>query len=79
MSLYETVHPLQLLIAALTRALQKVYRNNKAAAQRVRVGTIRLEKVAKHFRKESVTAQKRWARKAKKRRARKKRSVNLSQ
>ena len=43
---------------SVAKDLQKVNRGNKAAAQRVRVGTIKLERVAKLFRKESVTAEK---------------------
>lgn len=58
MSLNETMHQLNVLLMALSRDLGKVQRGNKAAAQRVRVGTIKLEKLAKRFRKESVTAEK---------------------
>lgn len=38
--------------------LQKANGGNKAAAQRVRTGTILLEKCAKLYRKESVAAEK---------------------
>lgn len=58
MSLTETLHQLNMLLTGLVRDLGKVHRGNRAAAQRVRVGTIRLEKIAKRFRKESVTAEK---------------------
>lgn len=58
MSLSETINKLENLLLSVTKDLQKVNRGNKAAAQRVRVGTIKLERVAKLFRKESVTAEK---------------------
>ena len=57
MSLNETMNQLSALLATVTRDLGKVHRGNKAAAQRVRVGTINLEKIAKRFRKESVAAE----------------------
>jgi len=59
MSLTESIQHLGNLLTNLSHDLLKVQRGNKAAAQRVRVGTIRLESVAKQFRKESVTAEKR--------------------
>ncbi len=58
MSLSETMNQLNHLLVNLVKDLSKAHRGNKAAAQRVRTGTIRLEKVAKVFRKESVTAEK---------------------
>ncbi|MBU6384047.1 MAG: hypothetical protein KGR16_07015 [Verrucomicrobia bacterium] len=58
MALSETTAKLESLLSALSKDLLKVYRGNKSAAQRVRVGTIRLEKVGKLFRKESVDAEK---------------------
>jgi hypothetical protein len=58
MSLSETINKLENLLMSVAKDLQKVNRGNKAAAQRVRVGTIKLERVAKIFRKESVTAEK---------------------
>ena len=42
------------LLAEITHDLEKADRGNKAASQRVRTGTIKLEKVAKLYRKESV-------------------------
>ena len=57
MALGETSAKLEHLLNALTKDLLKVHRGNKSAAQRVRVGTIRLEKVGKQFRKESVDAE----------------------
>ncbi len=58
MALGETVGKLENLLLMLTKDLMKVGRGNKSAAQRVRVGTIQLEKVSKQFRKESVVAEK---------------------
>ena len=58
MSLAETMNKLEDLLLNLSRDLGKVTRGNKSAAQRVRVGTLRLEKVGKQFRKESVVAEK---------------------
>jgi len=40
------------------RDLHKANKGNRAAAQRVRTGTIKLEKCAKMYRKESVAAEK---------------------
>lgn len=67
MSLTETVGKLEGLLGGLTKDLMKVSKGNRAAAQRVRVGTLRLEKVGKQFRKESMAALKRPKKKAKKR------------
>lgn len=58
MSLKDTMNHLNHLLTTLTKDLGKVYRGNRTAAQRVRVGTIRLERLAKTFRKESVAAEK---------------------
>jgi Histone H1-like protein Hc1 len=58
MSLKESVQQLDHLLANVAKDLIKVTRGNKAAAQRVRVGTIKLERVAKEFRRESVAAEK---------------------
>jgi hypothetical protein len=46
------------LLEGLSRDLVKVQRGNKAAAQRVRIGTIKLTKIGKGFRKESMLAEK---------------------
>jgi hypothetical protein len=58
------------LLANLSKDLLKVQKGNKAAAQRVRVGTIKLERVAKLFRKESLSAEKRGAFKKKRKKKR---------
>lgn len=67
MALSETMSKLEHLLSNLAKDLMKVARGNKSAAQRVRVGTLRLEKVGKQFRKESVAAAKKPKKKAKKR------------
>lgn len=58
MALADTINHLNQLLHALIKDLTKVSRGNKTAAQRVRTGTIKLEKIAKLFRKESVHAEK---------------------
>ncbi|MBJ7449685.1 MAG: histone [Parachlamydiales bacterium] len=58
MVLKNTVKSLQALLEAVTHDLQKADHGNKAASQRVRTGTIRLEKVAKMYRKESISEDK---------------------
>lgn len=67
MALNETMGKLEFLVTKLTQDLVKVAKGNRAAAQRVRVGTIDLEKVGKQFRKESVAAEKKPKKKPKKR------------
>lgn len=54
MSLEKTIQELRELLNRCTSDLQKTEKGNRAAAQRVRTGTVKLEKVAKRFRKESV-------------------------
>lgn len=58
MALNETMNHLNQILNSVLKDLEKVQRGNKAAAQRVRVGTIKLERIAKVFRKESVAAEK---------------------
>ena len=58
MALKETIPQLQTLLAQLARDLTKAISGNKTAAQRVRTGTIDLQKIAKVFRKESIAAEK---------------------
>ena len=58
MVLKHTVKSLQGLIEAIAHDLQKADHGNKAASQRVRTGTIKLEKVAKQYRKESIQEEK---------------------
>ena len=55
MALKQTAtHMMELLEKVYEDLVKAVEKENKAAAQRVRTGSIRLEKVAKLFRKESV-------------------------
>lgn len=58
MSLADTMGQLENLLSEIGRDLDKVLRGNRSAAQRVRVGTLRMEKVGKQFRKQSVHAEK---------------------
>jgi len=58
MSLRDTMNQMNHLLVALTKDLTKVSNGNKSASQRVRTGTIKLAKIAKVFRKESVAAEK---------------------
>ncbi|MBM3199112.1 MAG: histone [Chlamydiae bacterium] len=58
MALNNTVKSMKGLLEEITADLGKAERGNKAAAQRVRVNTIRLEKTAKLYRKESIAAEK---------------------
>lgn len=74
MALGETLGKLEHLVHLLSKDLTKVYKGNKSAAQRVRVGTLQLEKVGKLFRKESVYAEKSVKRRKKKIRKKKRSS-----
>lgn len=58
MALKETTNQLQALLEGVTKDLEKGSRGNKAASQRVRTGTVKLEKIAKLFRKQSVANEK---------------------
>ena len=58
MALKETVDQLQELLDAVTKDLEKGAKGNKAASQRVRTGTVKLEKIAKLYRKQSVAFEK---------------------
>lgn len=46
------------LLAGISVDLEKSVGGNKAASQRVRTSTIKLEKVAKNYRKESISSEK---------------------
>lgn len=71
MALNETMTKLEHILHGVTKDLSKVGRGNRAAAQRVRVGTLRLEKIGKLFRKESIAAEKTGKLKKKKQKKRK--------
>lgn len=59
MALTDTIKSLRNLLDQVCLDLNKASeKGNKAASQRVRTGTIRLEKIAKLYRKESVKAEK---------------------
>ena len=58
MALKETVKHLKELLSHITHDLEKADGGNKAASQRVRTGTVRLEKLAKVYRKESIKTEK---------------------
>jgi hypothetical protein len=51
------------LLVKIAVDLKKAAKGNRAAAQRVRVDTIELEKMAKAYRKESISAEKKQRRK----------------
>jgi hypothetical protein len=54
MALKETISAMRQHLAELSENLEKAAEGNRAAAQRVRTGTIKFAKTAKDFRKESV-------------------------
>ncbi|MCB1213773.1 MAG: histone, partial [Chlamydiia bacterium] len=58
MALKKTIEELKDLLQSLQIDLEKAEKGNKAASQRVRTGTVRLEKVAKNYRKESIAQEK---------------------
>ena len=58
MALKDTSQGMKDLLGKMIKDLDKAVRGNKAAAQRVRVATVRLEKIGKLFRKESVLSEK---------------------
>ncbi len=58
MAFKETLEKLNQQLESLSSDLQKVSKGNKAASQRVRTGTLKLEKVGKQFRKESLHLEK---------------------
>lgn len=58
MSLKDTCKNLRTLLVNVTSDLDKAEAGNKAASQRVRTGTIKMEKLAKLFRKESIKSEK---------------------
>ncbi|MCH9631550.1 MAG: Histone H1-like protein Hc1 [Chlamydiia bacterium] len=59
MALKDTTSQLNELLENVAQDLEKGTRGNKAASQRVRTGTIRLEKLAKLYRKQSILNEKR--------------------
>jgi Histone H1-like protein Hc1 len=65
-SLDKIVDYMSRLLSEITTDLEKSNKGNKAASQRVRTGTVKLEKVAKAYRKESILHEKALHAKAKK-------------
>jgi len=66
MALKDTIKQMHHLLAAISKDLVKAERKkNKAASQRVRTGSIKLAKVAKKYRKESVAEEKKGGKKKK--------------
>jgi peptidoglycan hydrolase CwlO-like protein len=57
-SIKDTINDMRKLLAHITTDLEKSDNGNKAASQRVRTGTVKLEKVAKHYRKVSIQHEK---------------------
>jgi hypothetical protein len=58
MTLKDTINAMRQHLSELSRDLEKAVGGNRAAAQRVRTGTIHFAKIAKVFRKESISAEK---------------------
>ena len=58
MALKDTVKHMRDLLGHITHDLEKADGGNKAASQRVRTGTVKLEKLAKTYRKESIKTEK---------------------
>ena len=58
MALKDTVKHMRDLLASVVHDLEKADGGNKAASQRVRTGTVKLEKIAKTYRKESIKTEK---------------------
>ena len=58
MSIKDTYKHLRELLSNVVSDLEKSENGNKAASQRVRTGTVKLEKLAKLFRKESISFEK---------------------
>lgn len=66
MAFKETISALRQLLIELSRDLEKAANGNRAAAQRVRTGSINFAKAAKMFRKESIQSEKGSSKKSKK-------------
>lgn len=58
MALKDTFKHLRDLLGQITHDLEKADGGNKAASQRVRTGTVKLEKIAKAYRKKSIKNEK---------------------
>ena len=71
MALKDTIKNMKDLLNMICHDLQKADNGNKAASQRVRTGTVKLEKVAKTYRKESIRGEKNTPKSAAKKPAKK--------
>lgn len=58
MAIKDTYKHMRDLLGHITQDLLKAEGGNKAASQRVRTGTVKLEKIAKLYRKESIKSEK---------------------
>lgn len=58
MAIKDTTKHMRELLSNITTDLDKAENGNKAASQRVRTATVKLEKVAKVYRKESISTEK---------------------
>lgn len=58
MALQSTISHLKDMLSKISQDLMKAEGGNKAAAQRVRTTTVRFEKLAKTYRKESIQSEK---------------------
>lgn len=58
MALKDTITQVRQILIGLCHDLEKAAEGNRAAAQRVRTGSIKFTKVAKVYRQESVAAEK---------------------
>lgn len=58
MALKDTIKHMRDLLSNIIHDIEKADGGNKAASQRVRTGTVKLEKIAKHYRKESIKQEK---------------------
>ncbi|CRX37646.1 histone [Estrella lausannensis] len=58
MALKDTIKSMKDLLEQISADLPKAENGNKAASQRVRTGTVKLEKTAKKYRKESISSEK---------------------
>lgn len=66
MNLQNTIKTMHGMLDVITKDLTKAEKGNKAAAQRVRTGSIKFAKVAKIYRKESIHAKSTKTKSAKK-------------
>ncbi len=66
MAFLQTTEELTLLLQAILKDIPKVLKGNKTAAQRIRTKTVKITKVSKVWRKESLDLEKKKAKPKKK-------------